>query len=432
MAAHLIPTPGSRLGYNTLLQDGPPQNPPDEVFQPPLADAWAAPGIPQDLTVVPFDPQEPPAGIFLVRQQGASQAYARDNLGLEEPDRVLGGDGGTNGGRHPDWGGMYFAVVYPAIPGRPGHFQAPDPQRVVRVAIKCWNRQVVDDHLALLQREGADGENPYREMVFMRELGDNSHVLRPVEFLKTATHIFMITPMGRPLTEEIPLDEPFRDPVWHLRVHELFKQILSILLYLLENGIHHHDLKPENLLFVHDDNGQEVLVAIDFGMAMRIPVNQATHRRSLIAFRNIYGTESYMDPVVFRTPLPIANPLPGYDGVGMDLWAAALILYTLFTGRLLYRRPALNDISYRFYIRIRGLFPPLTDPIVTFLQQLAQFAVHGNRALNVQLEINARQPLHDAIPPSAMELLDQMLRELPMGRLTLAQVIASEFVQDGP
>jgi serine/threonine protein kinase len=431
MAAHLIPTRGSRLGYSTLLQDGPPQNPPAELFQPPLSDAWAAPGIPPHVTVVPHDPQEPPAPIFLVRQQGAPQAYARfgDNLGLEEPDRVLGGNGGSGGGRDPDWGGIYFAVVYPAIPGQPHRFQAPDPQHAKYVAIKCWNRQVVDNHLALLEQHGADGENPYREMVFMHEVGDNRHVLRPVEFLKTAEHIFMITPVGRPLTQEI---QPFRDPVWHLRVHELFCQILSILLYLERMGIHHHDLKPDNLLFIHDDNGREVLVAIDFGMAMRIPVNAATQRRSLIAFRNRYGTDAYMDPVVFRTPLPIPNPLPGYDGVGMDLWAAALILYTLFTGQLLYRRPALDHILYVFNIRIRGLFPPLTNPMVTFLQQLAQLAIQHNRALNAQHAILAQQAIHNAIPPSAMELLDQMLRELPMGRLSLAQVIASEFVQDGP
>jgi serine/threonine protein kinase len=419
------------LGYSTLHRDGPPQNPLAEVFQPPLVDAWAAaPGIPQDVTVIPFDPQEPPAPIFLMRQQGATQAYVRlgDHLGLEEPDRALGGDGGPDGGRHPDWGGIYFAVVYPAVPGVPYCFQAPVPQNTKHVAIKCWNRQVVDDHLAMLQQHGADGENPYREMVFLHELGDNSHVLRPVEFLQTATHLFMITPTGRPLTTEIKPQAPLS----HVRVHEIFCQILSILLYFEMNNIHHHDLKPDNLLFIHDDNGQEVLVAIDFGMAMRIPVNQATQRRSLIAFRNSYGTDAYMDPVVFRTPLPIPNPLPGYDGAGMDLWAAALILYTLFTGRLLYRRPVPNDIFYMFYIRFRGLFPPLTNPMVTFLQQLAQLAVQHNLALNAQHAILARQPVHGAIPPSAMELLDQILRELPMGRVSLAQVLTSEFVQGGP
>jgi serine/threonine protein kinase len=391
-----------------------------------LSDAWAAPEVPQHVTVVPHDPHEPPAPIFLMRQQGAPQVYARlgDIFGLEEPDRRLG----DPNDHHPDWGGIYFAVVYPAIPGRPNHFQAPDPQRAKYVAIKCWNRQVVDDRLALFEQHGADGENPYREMVFMHELGDNRHVLEPVEFLKTATHIFMITPKGRLLSSEI---DP-QIPMPHVRVHELFCQILRILLYLERMGIHHHDLKPDNLLFIHHDNAQEVLVAIDFGMAMRIPVNAATQRRSLIAFRNRYGTDAYMDPVVFQTPLPIPNPLPGYDGVDMDLWAAALILYTLFTGQLLYHRPEPNDTFYDFYIRIRGMFPPLTIAMMTFPQQFAQLAVQNNIALNAQNAIPAQQAIHNAIPPFAMELLDQMLRELPMGRLSLAQVIASAFVQDGP
>jgi ribosomal protein L16 Arg81 hydroxylase len=116
----------------------------------------------------------------------------------------------------------------------------------------------------------------------------------------------------------------------------------------------------------------------------------------------------------------------------MDLWAAALILYTLFTGQVLYHRPEPNDTCYDFYIRIRGMFPPLTIAMMTFLQQLAQLAVQHNRALNAQHAILAQQAIHNAIPPSAMELLEQMLRELPMGRISLAQVIASEFVQDGP
>jgi serine/threonine protein kinase len=296
MAASLIPTRGSRLGYNTLLNDGPPQNPHAEVFQPTLSDARAAPDVPQHVTVVPHDPQEPPAPIFLMRQQGAPQVYARlgDIFGLEDPDRRLG----NPNDHHPDWGSIYFAVVYPAIPGQPHRFQAPDPQHAKYVAIKCWNRQVVDDRLALLEQHGADGENPYREMVFMHELGDNRHVLQPVDFLKTATRIFMITPMGRLLSSEI---DP-QIPMPHVRVHELFCQILSILLYLERMGIHHHDLKPDNLLFIHDDNGQEVLVASDLGMAMRIPVNAAMQRRSLIAFRNRYGTVAYMDPVMFQTP----------------------------------------------------------------------------------------------------------------------------------
>lgn len=145
-----------------------------------------------------------------------------------------------------------------------------------------------------------------------------------------------------------------------------------------------------------------------------------------------------MDPIVYRWDYRAIYPIdefPGYDGVFADLWAAAIILYSLLTGKFtLYNQPLASDWVYGFYLLKRGLFPPpsATERAVAWQRVLAG-ANRNERAYVVRRDtVQGLETLHNNIPPSAMSLLSQLLETSPWRRISLAQAIASSFVQDGP
>ena len=80
-------------------------------------------------------------------------------------------------------------------------------------------------------------------------------------------------------------------------------------------GVCHRDLKLDNILFDHDT--QQIKI-IDFGFSLE------TRREDTLT--TVCGTPHYMDPDLARkTP---------YSAFAADVWAAGVILYTIFVGKL--------------------------------------------------------------------------------------------------
>jgi len=98
---------------------------------------------------------------------------------------------------------------------------------------------------------------------------------------------------------------------------EFIRDVANGLAYLHEQGIVHHDIKPDNILL--DENG--LFVITDFGVS--------TKARDLVQGENeelMGGTVGYMGPEMFK---PYAESV-----AATDIWALGATIYEMLTGEL--------------------------------------------------------------------------------------------------
>lgn len=103
--------------------------------------------------------------------------------------------------------------------------------------------------------------------------------------------------------------------------------------YLHSAGFAHRDLKPENLLL--DDNGN--LKIADFGFAELIEGN---HGDGMLHGK--LGTAGYMAPEIHLGE--------AYSGQSVDLFASAIILFTMLTRRVPFSKAHPTDPHYYFLV----------------------------------------------------------------------------------
>jgi serine/threonine protein kinase len=101
----------------------------------------------------------------------------------------------------------------------------------------------------------------------------------------------------------------------------IMSQLLSVLASAHEAGIVHRDIKPDNIMVVHDAKGHDHIKVLDFGIA------------HIVEFEYV-GMESYQEYAV-GTPTYMA-PEQAYGDSDLDyrvdLYAASVLAYELFTG----------------------------------------------------------------------------------------------------
>ena len=106
------------------------------------------------------------------------------------------------------------------------------------------------------------------------------------------------------------------------RVIHIVKQILQSLFEAHQRGIVHRDLKPANIMVGEYAGQQDHVKVLDFGIAKILKSGDTQSTLALTG--RIVGTPRYMAPEQLRG----VNPTPA-----ADLYAVALIIYELFTGR---------------------------------------------------------------------------------------------------
>jgi len=348
---------------------------------------------PPQIVPAPWEPTENfvPPKVFVMRDfnehEGPSQAYVLEE-GKDPIDLA-------HGRRHPNWGMIFFCLVYERV--GPRAFRAQEEPQYV--AVKRLNKRVVQASLMLGYQE-----NPYLEVSRMREFGDDEHVLTCTEFLQDDEFLYIITPkaMGTTPTLKEAIWSGTDELIQPERVGQIFRKILKILKYLERNGICHRDLSPDNFLNLTDQN----LVVFDLAMSVRIPVD-GNGQPSLIRPRGRCGTLPYMAPEIWR--------MRDYDGVATDLYGASVILYSLLTNQYLYHRP--YDEYFDFFVTCRYLSgDPLNPAVLDNVRRLTDQQQHG--ILNSLLE---RAEAHSNMSEAVIDLLDKLLVERPQDRYSLAQ-----------
>ena len=148
----------------------------------------------------------------------------------------------------------------------------------------------------------------------------------------------------------------------------------------------------------------ENCLIIDMGMCLRVPYNDeraggnavtdVRHGgcRRLMKPQGTCGKHNYMSPEVF------ANT-DSFDGFGIDLWAAGVILYIMLTGFPPYDQASRTD--QRFDLIVKG----------RLVNQLASWGIR--------------------LTGEAGDLLQSMLVLDPRDRLTLAEVMSHPWVATG-
>lgn len=95
-------------------------------------------------------------------------------------------------------------------------------------------------------------------------------------------------------------------------------QVCAGLAHAHKYGVIHRDLKPSNIIFAKDQNGNEVIKVIDFGIA-RLEENS-----SLTATNAVIGSPPYMSP---------EQATGGKIGVTSDIYSLGCVIFETLTGK---------------------------------------------------------------------------------------------------
>lgn len=163
-------------------------------------------------------------------------------------------------------------------------------------------------------------------------------------------------------------------------VEHIFKQLVCGIAYLHSNGIAHRDLKLENLLLTRD----RVLKISDFGTADMFKLAFEPNKRLSTGF---HGSPPYLAPEIYGSEL--------YDAEKTDVWSCGVILFTLLFGYFPFKEATESCKSYQHFLKRK----------------------------------DDKNYLIDRLPGEIKELLLKMMESDPGKRMTIFEVMESEWVK---
>ncbi|MCB9640665.1 MAG: protein kinase [Myxococcales bacterium] len=145
-----------------------------------------------------------------------------------------------------------------------------------------------------------------------------------------------------------------------MRVCQLLCQVCDAMEFAHHEGVIHRDIKPENIFMTHDENGNEWVKVIDFGIAHK----RQAHETRLTSTGMMIGTPRYIAP----------EQILGKDvGAPSDIYALAVILFEMLTFKDLFVAENVYEYLMRHVYaeppQIRELcpernFPPMLEALV--------------------------------------------------------------------
>jgi len=209
----------------------------------------------------------------------------------------------------------------------------------------------------------------YREAVISCLL-NHPNINRLVDFIYSRKRIFLILEFIKGIQ--------LYDAILKIRMSEeksrkYFRQLVSAIDYLHKNSVVHRDLKIENVLIDHNDT----LKLIDFGLS------------------NFYDDKillsTFCGSLYFAAPEVLGGTL--YKGPEIDIWSLGIILYVMLCGKV-----------------------PFDDENVQVIQSKI---------------IEGKFTIDNNISKEAKDLLIRMLNPDSKRRITLEEIISSEWINKG-
>lgn len=133
-----------------------------------------------------------------------------------------------------------------------------------------------------------------------------------------------------------------------LEANNIIQQICAVLNVAHKRGIVHRDLKPDNI-FLHKEDGQEIVKVVDFGIAKLIQVLDGMTASDITGMGSVIGTPHYISPE--QCTARSVDPRS-------DIYSVGIILYRMLTGKLPFDGP--NSIAV-IYKQVTELPPPLYE-----------------------------------------------------------------------
>ena len=176
-------------------------------------------------------------------------------------------------------------------------------------------------------------------------------------------------------------------PLDPLRAVEFQLQILRALEHAHRQGVVHRDLKPDNVFVTRDDDGNEVLKLLDFGIAKL--VNPRGHEdpsaTPITQIGLVFGTPQYMSP----------EQATGMEtDARTDIYSAGLILYALLTGAPPFDGDDLVAVT-RMQVSVDP--PPLPDTLPEALRAFVSKMIAKDRDQRYQSAEEARLALETMV-----------------------------------
>lgn len=108
---------------------------------------------------------------------------------------------------------------------------------------------------------------------------------------------------------------------------KLFHQLIDGIQHIHKIGVVHRDLKPENILLDYKNN----LRIVDFGLSNTYKKNEK--------LKTACGSPCYAAPEMLKGQ--------AYEGLGVDIWSAGVILFAMVCGYLPFEDNSNHTELYR-------------------------------------------------------------------------------------
>jgi len=122
-----------------------------------------------------------------------------------------------------------------------------------------------------------------------------------------------------------------------IEANNVIQQICAVLNVAHKRGIVHRDLKPDNI-FIHKEDGQEIVKVVDFGIAKLIQVLDGMSASDLTGMGSVIGTPHYISPE--QCTARAVDPRS-------DIYSVGIILYRILTGKLPFEGPNSIAVIYK-------------------------------------------------------------------------------------
>ncbi len=146
---------------------------------------------------------------------------------------------------------------------------------------------------------------------------------------------YLVMPMlkGNPLSEML---KDNRASLSEGRVSNIISQTLSALATAHDAGIVHRDLKPDNIFVTSNDNGEDFVKLLDFGVSKLV----ASQSGSVYTKEGtVIGTPAYMAPEQAKGLKTVDHRI--------DIYAMGVILYEIMTGQRPYSGASFNETIFK-------------------------------------------------------------------------------------